>query len=153
MNSNDSPFDENVPMPKWLQQMWIDMYWLLLKWLNQYIKYKCIVNVNKFKPQRLFPFFDRLCPLCILTLRLYFMHLFNDNQHITIQICCGLFYILLKTCFTIEDSNLDLPLSLSCHVKCLLISEISRLWHVTTERKYDDWRWIWWPFCTHKDSF
>ena len=48
--------------------------------------------------------------------------------------CCGLFYIISKTCFTIQDSNPNLVLSLSHHVKYLLISHklVSQVLHAMT---------------------
>ena len=38
--------------------------------------------------------------LLILTTCSYFMHSFHKNQCISIQICCGLSYIISKTCFS-----------------------------------------------------
>ena len=58
------------------------------------------------------------------------MYLFNEIQIYTIQICCTLLYIILKTYFFIKDSNSDLVHLLFYHVKYLLISQISQLWHV-----------------------
>ena len=68
----------------------------------------------------------------ILTICSYFMHLLNENQYISIQICCSLFCIILNRCFVIKESNPDLVPLLSYHVKYLVISHISQLWHMIT---------------------
>ena len=47
------------------------------------------------------------------------------NHNTSIQICCGILYITLKTCSTMNDSNPDLVLLLS--VKHLITSRISQL--------------------------
>ena len=70
--------------------------------------------------------------LLILTIHSYFMHLLNENQYISIQICCSLFCIVLNRCFVIKESNPDLVPLLSYHVKYLVISHISQLWHMIT---------------------
>ena len=44
----------------------------------------------------------------ILTICLYFMHLLNENQYVSIQICCSLFCIILNRCFVIKESNPEL---------------------------------------------
>ena len=55
--------------------------------------------------------------------------MFNENQYISIQISCSLFYIIFKTWFAI---NPDLVLVLSYHFKELFISHISQLSPVIT---------------------
>ena len=76
-------------------------------------------NVQKLVPHQLY--------LQVIVL-IHCLDLFDQwNQYISIQICCGLFYIILKTCSTIKDSNPDLVLLLSYHLKYLIISHISQL--------------------------
>ena len=70
--------------------------------------------------------------LLILTIYSYFMHLLNENQYISIQICCSLFCIILNRCFVIKESNPDLVPLLSYQVKYLVISHIWQLWHPIT---------------------
>ena len=47
---------------------------------------------------------------------------------ISIQNCCGLFNIMLKTHSTVKHTNPDLVRLSSYQVKCLSISQISQLW-------------------------
>ena len=60
------------------------------------------------------------------------MHLLNENQYISIQICCNLFCVILNRCFVIKESNPDLVPLLSYHIKYLVMSYISQLCHMIT---------------------
>ena len=72
---------------------------------TKYIIYERIVNINKVIPQNSFPFSNILYFLCILTIYLYFMSLFNENQCIPTQMCFSLFGIILKRCFAIKTAT------------------------------------------------
>ena len=96
------------------------------------MKHIHIVNTNNFEPKHLFLFSDKLYSPCISAICLCFMYLLHKNQSTSIQIRGGLFCIILKTCLAVKDTNLDLVLLSTYHVKYTFIIDISQLWHFTT---------------------
>ena len=78
-----------------------------------------------------------------------------EEMHVfSIHIECSTFYIILKTCFAMKDSNTELVVLLSYYVKYLLISHISYFLHeITTERSRFGFSHLHQSFCCPMSSF